>query len=79
MHTLTIRTRFTFGDRVRFDSVLQHCRGTGTISAITVDGDGHIDYLIEISRGDYSDLQPGILENEITLLENDAESVGEVD
>ena len=37
MHTLTIQTQFTFGDRVRFDSPTQGCSGTGTVYAITVD------------------------------------------
>jgi hypothetical protein len=69
MHTLTIRTKFTFGDHVRFDSRIQGCRGTGTIFAITVDLEGQIDYLIRLDD-DPGDLQPGILENEITLLNN---------
>ncbi|WP_148087919.1 hypothetical protein [Gemmata obscuriglobus] len=67
MHTLTVRTRFTFGDRVRFDSPMQRCSGEGTVFAITVGADGQIDYMIEIGRDGYSDLQPGILEDEITL------------
>ena len=67
MHTLTVLTKFTFGDRVRFDSAAQHCSGSGTIFAITIDAQGQVDYLIEISMGD---LQPGILEHEINLLES---------
>lgn len=69
MHALTIRTKFTFGDRVRFNSAAQHCNGEGTVFAITVDKQGQIDYIIEIPMGHYTDLQPGILENEIKLLE----------
>jgi hypothetical protein len=69
MYTHTIRTRFTFGDRVRFDSQLQQCSGEGTVFAITVVADGQVDYTIEIEREGYSDLQPGILESEIALLE----------
>jgi hypothetical protein len=66
MHTLTVQTKFTFGDRVRFDSRIQQCSGSGTVFAITVGGDGQIDYMIEIRQGEL--VQPGILENEMTLL-----------
>jgi hypothetical protein len=69
MHTHTVRTRFTFGDRVRFDSQLMRCTGEGTVFGITFVADGQVDYLIEIGRDGYSDLQPGIYEDEITLLE----------
>lgn len=69
MHTLTIQTRFKFGDRVRFNSPSQRCSGEGTVFAITIGIDGQIDYMIEIPRDGYTDLQPCILENEITLLE----------
>jgi hypothetical protein len=66
MHTLTLRTRFTFGDRVRFDSRIQNCSGTGTVFAITIDEEKQIDYMI---RADGQDLlQPGILEEEMILL-----------
>jgi hypothetical protein len=68
MHTLTVQTRFTFGDRVRFDSPTQQCSGSGTVFAITVDRDGQIDYMIEVRQGEFSELQPGILENEMTHL-----------
>jgi hypothetical protein len=68
MHTLAIQTRFTFGDFVRFDSQAQHCTGEGQVFAVTVDRYGQIDYMIEIERGGYTDLQPGILEDEITLV-----------
>lgn len=68
MHTITIRSKFTFGDRVRFDSKAQHRSGTGTVFAITMAHDGQIDYIIEIPMGGYSDLQPGIYENEMILL-----------
>ena len=69
MHTLTVQTKYTFGDRVRFDSPTQRRSGTGTIFAITIDGEGMIDYMIAINGG--ADLQPGILENEITYLAAD--------
>ena len=67
MHTLTIQTKFTFGDRVRFDSPFQGKNGTGTIVAITVGPGNEIDYLIDPGDG-Y--LQGGILEHEITLIGN---------
>ena len=68
MHTLTVRTKFTFGDRVRFDSAIQGRSGIGTIFAITIDAERQIDYIIEINEGESHDLQPGILDHEITLL-----------
>jgi hypothetical protein len=68
MHTHTIRTRFTFNDRVRFDSSIQQCSGVGKIYAITFDGDGQFDYMIDTGRDGFREIQPGILENEITLL-----------
>ena len=67
MHTHTFRTRFTFGDRVKFDSRIQQSSGEGKVFAITFGADGQIDYMIEIEKDGYSDLQPGILENEMTL------------
>jgi hypothetical protein len=72
MHTLTVQTRYTFGDLVQFDSPTQGCAGTGTVFAITIDGQGEIDYTIEIDRGEYSDLQGGILEHEIRNEESNA-------
>jgi hypothetical protein len=70
MHLHTFQTRFTFGDRVRFDSSLQRCRGEGKVFAITLGADGQIDYMIEIFGDDgYSDLQPGILESEMMLFD----------
>jgi hypothetical protein len=70
MHTLTVRTKFTFGDRVRFDSKVQGCSGSGTICGITMYDDGEIDYMIRyITRqGEPETLQPGIVQDEITLL-----------
>ncbi len=69
MHTLTIRTKFTFGDRVRFDSPTQRRSGTGTIFAITIDAEGLHDYMIDVDGQDK--LQPGILEDEISYLRAD--------
>jgi hypothetical protein len=69
MHTLTIKTKYTFDDRVRFDSKLQGVAGTGRVFAITIDYSGQIDYIIEMETGEgYCGLQPGILEEEITML-----------
>jgi hypothetical protein len=42
------------------------------VFAVTLDRHGQIDYMIEIDRGGYTDLQPGILESEITLLSDAA-------
>jgi hypothetical protein len=69
MHTLTLRTKFTFGDRVRFDSPTQRRCGTGTIFAITIDAEGMHDYMIRVDGKDM--LQPGILEGEISHLNAD--------
>ncbi len=66
MHTLSVQTKFTFGDRVRFDSPTQSCSGSGTIFAINIDARGEVDYVIEQDDEPYA--QGGILENEITLL-----------
>ncbi|WP_439623528.1 hypothetical protein [Gemmata sp.] len=66
MHTLVAQTKFTFGDRVRFDSEVQKCNGTGEILAITVEVDGSVNYLISVPDAEY--LYAGILEDEITLL-----------
>src|SRR5262249_17023958 len=74
MHTLTVRTKFTFGDHVRFNSPTQGCSGSGKIFAITIGADGQLDYIIEIEQGQYSDLQGGVLEDEITLLGSAAET-----
>jgi hypothetical protein len=68
MYTLTIQTKFTFGDRVKFESDAQQQKGEGRVFAITVDAHRLIDYIIEIDKGAYHDLQPGILESEMTLL-----------
>jgi hypothetical protein len=65
MHTLTIQTEFTFGDRVEFDSRLQGCSGVGTIYAITIDDQMHVDYIIAVEAE--SALRAGIQEHEITL------------
>lgn len=69
MHTLTVQTKFTFGDRVCFDSPFQRKSGTGIIAAITVGPNNQIDYLIDTGDG-Y--IQGGIEEHEITLISNES-------
>jgi hypothetical protein len=71
MHTHTVQTKFTFGDRVRVDSTLQQFSGTGTVFAICFDGDGIIDYLITVDGEDL--LRGGIQEYEMTLLTDSAD------
>jgi hypothetical protein len=71
MHVLTIFTKFTLGDLVRFDS--KDGKGAGKIFAITVHWDKSIDYLVEIDMGDYSDLLPGIVDADITEQLNNGE------
>ncbi len=66
MHTLVVQTKFTFGDRVRFDSATQHCNGLGRIAGITIyNAHGEHDYFIDVGPGEY--IQGGIEEHEITL------------
>jgi hypothetical protein len=70
MHTLLLQTKYTFGDRVRFDSPTQRCSGTGTIVAIVTYREGPIDYMLEVDGR--SEIQGGIQEDEMTLLGDDA-------
>jgi hypothetical protein len=73
MHTHTIRTKFTFGDRVRFDSVMTRS-GVGTVLEIVFgiyDGRTQIYYMLELKSGD---IQGGITEDEMTLVEDDTSS-----
>lgn len=65
MHTHTIRTKFTFGDRVRFNSLLNGS-GVGTVFAICFDESGGVDYLIQLDGRD--DMQGGIADDEMTLI-----------
>ncbi|MCI0702310.1 MAG: hypothetical protein L0241_14605 [Planctomycetia bacterium] len=68
MHTLTVQTKFTFGDRVRVNSFTQRRKGTGTVEAIMLDRYGQTSYMIGFD-GSEEDFQPGILESEMTMLE----------
>ncbi len=68
MHTHTVRTKFTFGDHVRFDSELQRSSGVGRVICITFSANGEVDYIIELDDRKGYDHQPGIIESEMTLL-----------
>jgi hypothetical protein len=48
---------------------MQHCSGEGTVFGITIDRYGRVDYIVEIDCGGYTDLQPGILESEMVLMD----------
>lgn len=75
MHIHTVRTKFTFGDRVRFDSVIQRRSGAGIVCAIIFQEDGMVDYMIAVGMKSWGtgetidEIQPGILESEMTLLD----------
>jgi hypothetical protein len=69
MPSYTIQAKFAFGDRVRFDSQMQRCSGEGIVFGITLDRYGRMDYLIEIDCGEYTELQAGILESEMVLVD----------
>jgi hypothetical protein len=68
MHSLTIQTKYKFGDRVSFDSQSQSCRGVGVIFGVCLDINGHLDYMIEYDSIAGPIIQPGILEREISGL-----------
>jgi len=73
VHTLTVQSKFALGDRVRFNSPTQGCSGTGNINAIVIYACGRQDYMIELDQFESFEVQPGILEDEITLLgQNDS-------
>jgi hypothetical protein len=69
LHALTIRTKYQFGDLVRFDSV--NGKGTGKVHEIMLDRYGEVSYVIDIN----AQLQPGIYESEIQAkIDQDRES-----
>ncbi len=71
MHTLTFVTKFNFGDRVRFSSFIEKKTGTGAVFAIMLDKFGQVSYMVDTTPdAEYNDtLQPGLLENEMSLLD----------
>lgn len=65
MHVHTVHTKYTFGDRVRYDSKDQGRAGAGVIDGITFGGSHPLAYLIIDDNGDgYA----GIEESAITLI-----------
>jgi hypothetical protein len=66
MHTHTVRTRYTFGDRVRYSSQYNGS-GTGKIVSICFHDSDPPYYYIEVDGS--RDIQGGIMDDEITLLE----------
>jgi hypothetical protein len=63
MYVHTLRTRFTFGDCVTFNSPTQGCDGIGRIVAITLEDNNSTHYTLEILESGV--FQPGIVDNEI--------------
>jgi hypothetical protein len=76
MYSITIQIRFSLGERVRFDSPTQRCRGSGKIFGVTVYQEGPIDYLIQ--QDDKPGVQAGILEPEIALAGYEGRATGAV-
>jgi hypothetical protein len=70
---LSFQSTFAFGDRVRFNSAIQNCSGLGTIVGMTINEQLEVVYMIKFSNHDSPDVQPGILEQEIVLLESNAQ------
>ena len=71
MHTHTVRTRFTFGDHVKYRSRLMGCAGSGIVVGITIFADLPVAYEIDPNvEGHPAQLiQPGILEDEMELVD----------
>jgi hypothetical protein len=69
VHTTTIRTKFALGDRVRFDSAMQQCSGSGKIAAIVIYEGGDYDYMIDVND-EHAYIQGGIREDELSLQSN---------
>ena len=60
---ITIVSKYSYGDVVRFDSI--NGKGTGMVSSIMVDWEKCISYYIKTDDGRHADPQPGILEREV--------------
>lgn len=72
MHQFTVSTKFTFGERVNFDSVTQHLSGTGTVVAIIIEATREAYYMLVVDPPEVERIQPGILEEEMTLLTSES-------
>jgi hypothetical protein len=70
MHVHTVRTKYTFGDRVKYASHFNGS-GTGTICGIEFDPTGRISYFIEVDGSPY--VQGGIEDDDITLLTDESD------
>lgn len=68
MHVHTVRTKYTFGDRVKYASQFNGS-GTGKIIAIDFDDRGLIGYIIERDDSPYA--AGGITDDDITQLIED--------
>ena len=68
MHSITIQTKFRFGDLVEFASKLNGWSGVGKVFAITLDVHGLVDYMVDVGTDAISDLRPGIEESEMKLV-----------
>lgn len=66
-----VRPKFPFGSYVHFESPTQGRCGSGAIFAVIIAANGVATYIIDEGMADdVSDLQPGILEDEIHWLSN---------
>jgi hypothetical protein len=70
MHVHTVRTRYTFGDRVRYSSQYNGS-GTGTIISIAFHQDA-ADYYYFIEIDGSREVAGGIMDADITLLDSAA-------
>jgi hypothetical protein len=68
MHTHTVRTKYTFGDRVRYATQWNDA-GIGTIVSICFEPDLSYYYFIEVDES--RDIQGGIEDGDITPLTDD--------
>jgi hypothetical protein len=69
MHVHTVRTKYTFGDRVRYSSH-HNGSGTGTIVGICINGPAEPHYYI-IDIDGKPEAAGGIYDDDITLLTDD--------
>ncbi len=69
MHVHTVRTKYTFGDRVRYVSQFNGS-GTGKISGICINGTEPYYYFVDLDDGS-GETAGGIFDDDITLLTDD--------